>query len=160
MSKFTMERNKKMKKLLTYSGVFVLCFFSLIEAKAQTRKAVSGAEVTGTFRDQSGSEFSILALGKGKLRVAFSGIYAYKMSDGGDMANTGEAAGEAEIAGDTATFKPENTKQCTITLKFLVGRKLKVTQKGTDTECDFGANVSADGIYKKVSNAKPKFSRQ
>jgi len=35
--------------------------------------------------------------------------------------------------------------------------RLKVTQKGTDAECGFGANVSTDGNYKKISNAKPKF---
>lgn len=73
------------------------------------------------------------------------------------MANVGEAAGEAEIAGDTATFEPEATEEWTITLKFLVGRKLKVMQKGTDGECGFGVNVSAAGLYKKVSSAKPNF---
>ncbi len=106
--------------------IFITGFFSIIELQAQTRKSVSGAEVTGTFRDPSGSEFKVLALGKGKLHVAFSGVYLFKMSDGGDMANVGEAAGEAEIAGDTATFEPEATEECTITSKFLVGRKLKV----------------------------------
>lgn len=93
-----------MKRLLIFLSIFAICFFSIIEAKAQTRKSVSGAEVTGTFRDKSGSEFKILALGKGKLRVAFSGVYLFKMSDGGDLTNVGEAMGEAEITGDVATF--------------------------------------------------------
>jgi hypothetical protein len=151
-----------MKRLLVFSGVFIFIFslFTTIETIAQTRKSVSGAEVTGTFRDVSGSEFGILALGKGKLRVSFSGVYNYKMRNGEPMANLGEARGEIEIAGDTAIFKPEDTEQCTITIKFLPGRRLKVTQKGTDAECGFGRNVSAAGNYKKVSNAKPKFSTQ
>jgi hypothetical protein len=82
------------------------------------------------------------------------------MRNGEPMANLGEARGEAEIAGDTAIFKPEDTEECTITIKFLPGKRLKVTQKGTDAECGFGVNVSAAGDYKKISNSKPKFSAQ
>ena len=151
-----------MKRLLVFSGVFIFIFslFTTIETIAQTRKSVSGTEVTGTFRNASGSEFSILALGKGKLRISFSGVYPYKTANGEATANMGEASGEAEIAGDTANFRPEDTEQCTITMKFLPGRRLKVMQKGTDAECGFGVNVSADGNYKKVSSIKPKFSEQ
>lgn len=146
-----------MKNFLTLFGIFVLCFLSLTEANAQNRKSVSGAEVTGTFRDESNSEFKILALGKGKLRVAFSGVYEFKTANGEGMANVGEAGGTAEIFGDTATFIPDETEQCTITLKFLTRRRLKVTQQGTDAECGFGHNVSADGLYKKTSGKKPRF---
>lgn len=136
----------------------MFCASAAFQADAQSRRAVSGAEVTGTFREKaSGSEFSILALGKGKLKIAFSGVYPYKMSNGEDMANVGEASGEAEIVGDTAIFKPEGFEQCTLTLKFLTGRRLGVTQNGTDAECGFGHNVSAGGVYKKISNVKPKF---
>jgi hypothetical protein len=149
-----------MKILFPFLIFFVLYFALAADAKAQTRKAVSGEEVTGTFRDASGSEFSILALGKGKLRVSFSGVYNYKMRNSEPMANVGEARGEAEIAGDTATLKPEDTQECTITLKFLRGGKVKVTQKGSDADCGFGHNVTADGMYKKISGAKPKFSAQ
>ena len=145
-----------MKHLSTFLLFFLMCVVLVIEAAAQTRASV-GAEVSGTFRDASGSSFSILALGKGKLRVAFAGVYAYKTAAGEDMANTGEASGQADIAGDTAIFKPDNMEQCTITLKFIPGGKLKVTQNGADSECGFGLNVSAAGFYKKVSSRKPKF---
>jgi len=148
-----------MKKILVICSVFVFCLVSVVKSDAQSRKAVSGAEVTGTFREKSsGSEFKISALGRGKLRVAFSGVYAYKMANGEDMANTGEASGKADISGDTATFKPTDfEEQCTITLKFLTRGRLKVTQAGTDAGCGFGFNVSADGDYKKISGKKPKF---
>ena len=149
-----------MKKFSVYFVLLFFCFLALLETKAQNRKSVSGAEVTGTFRDISGSEFSILALGRGKLRVSFSGVYTFKMSNGELMANVGEAKGVAEITGDTAIFKPEETEQCTITLKFLLGNRIKVTQNGTNTDCGFGVNVSAEGIYKKTSSAKPKFSEK
>ncbi len=146
-----------MKKLFLFAG-FVLVVFSFVSTNAQTRKAISGAEVTGTFRDDFGSEFKISALGKGKLRVAFSGNYEFKTASGGRMANVGEASGEAAIAGDTATFAPADTEQCTITLKFLTRGRLKVTQTGTDAECGFGHNVSASGDYKKISGRRPKFN--
>jgi hypothetical protein len=151
-----------MKRLLLFPVTFIFVFslFMAIEVIAQTRKSVSGAEVTGTFRDVSGSELHISALGKGKLRVSFSGVYNYKMRNGEPMANLGEARGEAEIAGDTALFKPEDTEECTITIRFLPGKRLKVRQKGTDSECGFGVNVSAAGDYKKISNSKPKFPAQ
>jgi hypothetical protein len=151
-----------MKRLFVLSStfIFILPSFQMTETIAQTRKAVSGAEVTGTFRSVSGSEFSILALRKGKLHVSFSGVYNYKMANGEPMANVGEARGEVEISGDTAIFKPADTEQCTIEMKFLPGRRLKVTQKGMDAECGFGVNVSADGNYKKISNNRPKFFDQ
>ncbi|MGI8495583.1 MAG: hypothetical protein ACR2L1_09775 [Pyrinomonadaceae bacterium] len=147
-----------MNKFTIYFVVLFLCFLTVIETKSQTRKSVSGAEVTGTFRDVSGSEFKILALGRGKLRVGFSGVYNFKTKNGEPMANVGEARGKADISGDTAIFKPEETEQCTMILRFLPNRRLKVTQKGVDAECGFGVNVSADGNYKKISRAKPKFT--
>ena len=147
-----------MNKILIFCGILLIGFGAILTTNAQTRKAVSAAEVTGTFREAAtGSEFSILALGKGRLRVAFTGVYPYKLANGEDMANTGEAFGEAEISGDTATFTPDEFEECTITLKFLTRGRLKVTQRGTDAECGFGLNVSADGTYKKVSNKKPQF---
>jgi hypothetical protein len=152
-----------MKKSLLFFSFLLFIFLSAntTETIAQTRKAVRGAEVTGTFRDKvSGSEFKILALGKGKLRVNFSGVYNFKMANGEPMANMGEASGEAEITSDTAIFKPADTEQCTMTMKFLTGGRLKVSQKGTDAECGFGVNVSASGDYKKTSSAKPKFAAQ
>lgn len=150
-----------MKKLITHLTIFLFVIYaaSVAEVKAQNRKSVSGAEVTGTFRAKGGNEFSILALGKGKLRVAFIGVYSYKMANGEDMANTGEAFGTAEIEGDTAFFSPEETEDCTITLKFLIGGKLQVKQEGSDADCGFGHNVFADGLYKKISGKKPKFDQ-
>ena len=42
------------------------------------------------------------------------------------------------------------------TMTFKMGGK-EVTQSGADTDCGFGHNVSADGTYKKTSDAKPNF---
>lgn len=94
--------------------------------------------------------FRILALGGGRLQVAFDGTFEYK-TPAGPMANTGEGAGIATIEGDTAIFRPEGFEDgCKITLKF-TGGKLLVKQEG---KCGFGNRVSADGTYRKVSGKK------
>jgi hypothetical protein len=74
-------------------------------------------------------------------------------------ANVGTAEGEATLAGDSAEFRPEGTQDCVITLKF-AGRRLVVRQRGTDSECGFGANVSAAGTYLKRSSRPPKFEQR
>jgi hypothetical protein len=145
-------------KFRNVAGLLILAFFVLVlPAAAQSRKAVTGAEVTGTFRNKAGSEFKILALGKGKLKIQFAGNYSYKMRNGEMMAHTGEANGEAAIEGDTAVFKPEDFEDtCTITLKFTKPGVLNVGQEGE--YCGFGHNVTSSGVYRKVSANRPKFS--
>lgn len=151
------------KLLILFSIALFACFF-VTNADAQTRrKAVGAAEVNGTFRDYfSGklkgnyNEIKILALGGGKLRVAFNLTYPYIDGAGNLTANVGEADGAATITGDTATFAPADTTGCTITIKFVKPGAIKVAQTGA-SECGFGFNVSATGDYKKTSAAKPKF---
>lgn len=153
---------KKLYFILSCLGLF-LVFAS--GALAQTsRKTVSGAEVTGTFRDYftgkfkgNSSEIKILALGKGKLKVSFDLVYPFIDGTGGMMANVGQAEGIAEISGDTAIFTSSELDGCKITIKFIKPGSIKVTQNGVDSECGFGFNVSATGTYRKVSSAKPKF---
>jgi hypothetical protein len=129
---------------------------------AQTRKSVSGAEVTGTFRSYykgkfkgNFNEIKILALGKGKLKISFGLTYPFTDGTGGLDANVGEAEGTADIDGDTAVFSSkDNDELCKITIRFVKQGQIKVRQDGS---CGFGLNVSADGTYQKISNAKPKF---
>ena len=151
-----------MKKLLICASLIFL--FAAIDAKAQNRNSVSAAEVNGTFRSAYGgkfkgnySEIKILALGKGKLRVAFELTYPYIDGTGEMSANLGSADGTAMIEGDTAIFSPDENGQCKIAIKFVKRGTIEVTQSGVDSECGFGHNVSAGGTYKKSSGAKPKF---
>lgn len=119
---------------------------------AAESKDVTAAQVNGTWEYKDNS-FKILALGGGKLQVAFDGTFAYQ-SPAGPMANTGEGSGVAAIEGDTAIFRPEGAgEDCKITMKF-TGGKLVVKQEG---ECGFGNRVYADGTYRKTSGKKPKF---
>ncbi len=120
--------------------------------EASVSKDVSAAQVNGTWKCDKNT-FKILALGKGRLRVAFLGIAEYKSSYG-LTANTGEGEGLADIIGDTAVFQPTGAeKDGKITLKFGGGR-LIIVQEGT---CGFGHRVWAAGTYKKTSSRKPNF---
>ena len=147
--------------LILAATIFAVISVSLVYAQP-SRKSVSGAEVTGTFRRAftgkfkgSSSDIKILALGKGKLKVAFDLIYPFIDGQGLPEANTGQADGEATIDGDTAHFTSTEFGECNITVKFVRPGSIKVTQEGDG--CGFGLNVSADGTYRKTSSAKPKF---
>jgi hypothetical protein len=111
---------------------------------------VTAAQANGVYRYYQ-SEFRILALGHKKLKVQFDGIYMTLAKN----PNMGSAMGEATIDGNVATFKPQDTERCEITLVFLPG-KLRVTQDGSDADCGFGHNVNAAGIYRKIRGGKPK----
>ena len=125
-------------------------------ASAQ-RKSVSGSEVTGTFKAESvhgyRDELRVQALGGGKIRFSLSAYWVYQF-DNEWSSHVGEAAGEAAITGDTAVY---GDGECTLKFKFTRPGVVKVTQVGTDANCGFGANVYADGVYRKVSSKKPKF---
>lgn len=150
-----------MKKFLILTALLLTIL--TIETNAQNRKSVGAAEVNGTFRDYFGgrykgnyNEVKILALGGGKLRVAFQLTYPYTTAAGELTANTGTADGTATIEGDTATFSPPDTTGCVITIRFIKRGTIEITQEGA-SDCGFGHNVSAGGTYKKSSSAKPKF---
>ena len=127
--------------------IIVLCSFA-------PARVVTGAEATGTYRYRR-NEIKILALGHNKLRIQMDLTYEYK-SAAGPMANLGAASGEATIENDTAIFHPPDTQNCTITIRFLAGNKIKVSENA-NAECGFGMNVSADGTYAKIRAGKPKF---
>ena len=140
-----------MHKILFAIAVSLL---SILSVAAQSE--VTAKQVNGTWKYRQ-NEFKIWALGDQKLQVEFSGIFEYKTGDGEPTANTGEGSAVAKIEGNTAIFKPDGAEdECQITLKFTEG-KLVVTQAGF---CGFGHNVMADGTYKRVSSAKPKFDSE
>jgi hypothetical protein len=117
----------------------------------QKHQIVTAAQANGVYRFYK-SEFRILALGHNKLKVQFDGVYVNIVKN----VNVGYATGEATIEGNVATFIPEDTQGCKITMKFLPG-KLVVTQDGSDADCGFGHNVYATGTYKKIRSGKPRF---
>jgi hypothetical protein len=118
---------------------------------AQNSRVVTAAQANGVYKYYD-NEFRILALGHNKLKVQFDGIYHTLAKS----VNIGYASGEATIEGNVATFIPEDTQSCKITMTFLAG-KLEVKQDGDDATCGFGHNVYSTGTYRKVRSGKPKF---
>src|SRR5437764_12723073 len=113
-------------------SVFVLVFSSITVAQNQTppkHRVVTAAQANGVYRYYD-NEFRILALGHNKLKVQFDGVYHTLAKS----ANIGYASGEATIDGNIATFKPEGTETCEITLVFLPG-KLRFEQSGSYDDC-------------------------
>ncbi len=140
-------------KRLIFSAVFLVVLASL--AVAQKPRIVTATQANGTYAYRD-NEIRILALGGGKLKVQMDLVYAYK-ANGELTANTGFALGEAYIVNDVATFQPPGTENCMITMKFLPGNKLKVTEDGGTGGCGFGHNVYSGGTYRKTKAGKPKF---
>ena len=81
-------------------------------------------------------------------------LWRYKQPEPG--ANIGTAHGEATIENDVATFRPEGTEDCTITIKFLPRNRISVSEDHM-LNCGFGFNVSSEGTYRKIRTGKPKF---
>ena len=133
---------------------FIICSLVLSAAVYSQGRIVTAAQANGVYGFGS-NEIRILALGNNKLRIQMDLIWKYKTADG-PMANTGTASGEATIENDVATFRPKDTEDCTITIKFLPGNKIKVTEDHM-LNCGFGFNVSSAGTYRKIRAGKPKF---
>jgi hypothetical protein len=147
-----------MKKTFILLSLMILAFS--VNAFAQ-RKSVSAAEVTGTFKltgdANRSSEFKILALGKGNLKVEF--FTALKLGPNGEArGNTADGIGTAKMNGNRAFFTPkgQTAEDCLIIITFVKLGQIKVAQEGT---CGFiNENISTAGTYKRTSAAKPKFT--
>jgi hypothetical protein len=96
------------------------------------------------------------ALGGGKLKVYMELMYPYEWGAGEQSANLGDLTAEFAIDGDTAKYVSGDGR-CTMIIKFVKPGTIKVTQRGTDADCDFGHNVTATGTYTKVNGKKPTF---
>lgn len=155
-----------MRKRVICVGLALICLMLIsVPASAQTsRKSVSAAEVNGTYGMSFRGKFRkftndirLLALGKGKVRVAMDLLYPIALPGGEHTVNMGFLDGEASIQRDVATYHSDEFGPCTITIKFVRPGTIKVTQDGTDADCGFGHNVTADGTYRKVNSRKPTF---
>jgi hypothetical protein len=91
-------------------------------------------------RDQSGT-LEIKQLTNGKLGFSLDATLVVNAATG-DV-RTGEASGEIELIGNTATYIDPSDADCKIKMIF-ERDKGTIAQEGT---CGFGLNVAADGIY-------------
>jgi hypothetical protein len=154
-----------MRKTICGLAVAILMAIVALPAAAQrSRASVSAAEVNGTYKMNFRGKFrtmsndlKILALGGGKLRVAFDLIYPYTLRNGETSVNMGFLDAEIPIVGDTAIYGSSEYGDCKITLKFTKPGTVVVRQSGASFDCGFGNNVFALGTYIKISGRKPKF---
>ena len=152
------------KQVLVMAAALVFGSILCGEMHAQTsRPSVPASEVNGTFRRNftgkykgSASEIRILALGKGKLKVAFDLVYPFTDGTGELSANVGQASGVANISGDTAVYRSDEFGECTITIRFVKPGTISVEEEG-GSNCGFGHNVTAAGTYIRSSEQKPTF---
>lgn len=117
-------------------------------AEKNYSETVSTSGKTGRYEyktENNYNEINISELGKNQISVIIFAAYAF-FEGSGEGIRKNEARGTAVIKGDTAVFTPENSGKCKITLKFS-GDKIAVKQ----SSCRFEKNVTAEGIYKKVS---------
>lgn len=151
-----------MRKFLLLS-LLCLISYQVAEAKKRisppspTEAQLKAKSLTGTYSNRRG-EFKIQALGVNRLHVRFDGTYPYKVNNE-LTANTGTGDGMTTLKGNVAIFVPTETQGCSISLTF-VRQKLIAKQTGSDADCGFGHNVTADGTYTKRSGRPPRFETQ
>lgn len=122
--------------------------FALGVASASPAVRAEPPSVTyeGTYRSGS-DEIKLLRVDAARAKVD---VYAESGTH-----NSGFATGDAIVDKDGATYTNNEFGQCTIRLDFAPGNKLKVTQHEAGGGCGFGMGVFADGVYTKVSAARP-----
>jgi hypothetical protein len=111
--------------------------------KSGRRLAVGAAEVNGTFRDGRGREFNLLAIGAGKVQVAYQ---AHPTPLGSRLVPTGQAL----IQADSALYTAQGGG-CPLRLYFVRAGTL-VVQAPT---CPASGVTNPAGTYQKVSSLKP-----
>jgi hypothetical protein len=107
---------------------------------------------TGSYRFEKGNysgDLTVEELDNNRLKVNLAVNYEYKV-DGEWMANSGTASGVVSLNGNTSALVPEDFKNCEIKMTFIDFNTVNVKQKGTETDCGFGASVYADGTYNRI----------
>jgi hypothetical protein len=119
----------------------------------EARPATSG-KVTGHYRARSkGAPNSMEVLGLRGGKIKFHLLALWVSAYNRDNVHNGEVQGVVELKGNTAVYEAEH---CKFSITFTSTRAI-VKQADELGDCDFGANVTATGTYRKVDSRKPKF---
>ena len=124
--------------------------------RASVRPA-STKPVTGTYAwhrsKEAGCTLQVAEQGKGSIR------FALDCNRGAPSYNMGLIGGVVPLRNGEATFRTTAYRGlCELRFRFR-GPTLTVGQTGEDVDCGFGAWVSADGTYRRISRARPRFER-
>ena len=138
--------------LLLTSLVFAQPLISQTPSPAKAAKTV-----TGHYRLRNPgtpNSLEVLQLPAGKIQ--FHLIALWVSPNNRENVHNGELEGIIELKSNTATYE---TETCKVTIRFF-SKTAVVTQDSTIGDCDFGVNVTASGIYRKLNSRKPTFGSQ
>jgi hypothetical protein len=136
---------------------FLLVVFaaSICTAQAQST-AKSVASVTGQYRltkEEFRNRLEVQQLAGGKIKFHLLALWVSHNNP--DNIHNGELQGIAKLEKGVAIYDQDG---CKIKIEFFPHRA-HVTQL-EDSGCGFGANVTAEGTYRKLNSKKPKFDFQ
>lgn len=120
-------------------------------SKSVARKKTGAAPLTGTYVNRYSNvsnRLEIQQLPDGQVKFQLTAILT-----GTDSPRNGEVSGIAPLKGNIALF--DDGEGCRVRIDF-ADSNAKVGVPDCDA-CGFGAFVTADGEYKKISAKKPKF---
>jgi hypothetical protein len=110
--------------------------------------------VTGHYRlrnPETPNGLEVLQLPAGKIQ--FHLLAVWLSPNNRENVHNGELEGIIKLQGNKATYQTEG---CKVTIRFF-SSTATVIQDHKIGDCDFGANVTASGIYRKINSRKPKY---
>lgn len=133
------------------------CIVLMLVGPALTHAQLSlnkGRRVTGTYRlrkDEQRNTFEVRSVGGNRIKFHLLALWVSPYNP--DNVHNGEVFGTIPLKNGTAIFKDES---CQLTIRF-TRLAVIITQAEEVGDCDFGANVNASGVYRKVSSSRPSF---
>ncbi len=144
---------------LRLKSIIGLLLTGLLCAQPLTSQTPSPEEpsktVTGHYRlrhPETPNSLEVLQLPAGKIQFHLLALWVNNREN----VHNGELEGVIQLKSNTATYETEG---CKVTIRFFSTTAI-VTQDSKIGDCDFGANVTASGIYRKLNSRKPKFGSQ
>lgn len=145
-------------RLISITGIILTSLLSAQALASQTTSHEKPSKaVTGHYRlrpPETPNSLAILQLPNGKIQFHLLALWVSPHNR--ENVHNGELEGVIKLDSNTATYE---TQGCKVTIRFFTTTAI-VTQDSKAGDCDFGANVTASGIYRKINSRKPKFGTQ
>ncbi len=143
------------------NSIIGLILTSLVSVQPLISQTPSPAKpsktVTGHYRlrnPETPNSLEVLQLPEGKIQFHLLALWV--SPNNRENVHNGELEGIIELKGSTATYETEG---CKVTMRFFSTTAV-ITQESKSGDCDFGVNVTASGIYRKLNSRTPKFGSQ
>lgn len=144
-------------RLNSIIGLILTSLVSVQPLISQTRSPEKPSKlVTGHYRlrnPETPNSLEVLQLSEGKIQFHLLALWV--SPNNRENVHNGELEGIIEMKGNTATYETEG---CKVTMRFFSTTAV-ITQDSKVGDCDFGVNVTASGIYRKLNSRPPKFDQ-